>query len=100
PLTVTKEQVVTALKLIGLEFQDAEIETMLRGVNQAMGQYASLRKLDIPLDTEPAFSFRPGLPDRAGGTWAEYSMRWRRQKAVLAGGNDIPIDFEESPVPI
>ncbi|MFI5419071.1 MAG: hypothetical protein ACHQ2Y_09310 [Candidatus Lutacidiplasmatales archaeon] len=43
---------------------------------------------------------RPGLPDRAGGTWAEYSMRWRRQKAVLAGGNDIPIDFEESPVPI
>jgi Asp-tRNA(Asn)/Glu-tRNA(Gln) amidotransferase A subunit family amidase len=64
PLNVTKDQVTAALKLMGLEFQDAEIEMMLRGVNQAMGQYASLRKLDIPLDTEPAFSFHPGLPDR------------------------------------
>ena len=64
PLAVTKEQVAAALKLIGLEFQDAEIETMLRGVNQAMGQYANLRKLDVPLDTEPAFSFHPGLPGR------------------------------------
>jgi len=64
PLAVTKEQVAAALKLIGLEFQDAEIETMLRGVNQAMGQYANLRKLDVPLDTEPAFFFQPGLPGR------------------------------------
>ena len=64
PPTVTREQVATALKLIGLEFQDSEIDSMLRGVNQAVGQYDSLRKLDIPLDTEPAFSFHPGLPDR------------------------------------
>jgi Asp-tRNA(Asn)/Glu-tRNA(Gln) amidotransferase A subunit family amidase len=64
PLAVTKEQVAAALTLIGLTFQDAEIETMLRGVNQAMGQYANLRKLDIPLDTEPAFCFHPGIPGR------------------------------------
>jgi len=63
-MRVTKEQVVAALKLMGLEFQDAEIEPMLRGVNQALGQYESLRKVDIPLDTEPAFAFHPGLPDR------------------------------------
>ena len=49
---------------MGLEFQDAEMETMLRGVNQALGNYEALRKVDVPLDTEPAFSFRPGLPDR------------------------------------
>jgi Asp-tRNA(Asn)/Glu-tRNA(Gln) amidotransferase A subunit family amidase len=64
PLRVTKDQVAAGLKLLGLEFQDSEMESMLRGVNQALGNYESLRKLDIPLDTEPAFSFHPGLPDR------------------------------------
>ena len=64
PMRVTKEQVSAALKLMGLEFQDAEIETTLRGVNQALYNYESLRKADVPLDTEPAFAFHPGLPDR------------------------------------
>ncbi|HXK06729.1 MAG TPA: amidase [Verrucomicrobiae bacterium] len=64
PMRVTKDQVAAALKLLGLEFQDAEIDMMMRGVNQALYSYESLRKADVPLDTEPAFSFRPGLPDR------------------------------------
>ena len=64
PMRVTKDQVTGALKLLGLEFQDAEIDMMMRGVNQALYSYESLRKADVPLDTEPAFSFRPGLPDR------------------------------------
>jgi len=64
PMRVTKDQVAAALKLLGLEFQDSEMESMLRGVNQALGNYESLRKLDIPLDTEPAFCFHPGLPGR------------------------------------
>src|SRR4029077_20957430 len=64
PMRVTKEQVGGALKLMGLEFQDTEIDTMLRGVNTALFNYESLRKSDVPLDTEPAFAFHPGLPDR------------------------------------
>ena len=64
PMRVTKEQVSGALKLMGLEFQDSEIEMMLRGVNQALYSYEALRKADVPLDIEPAFSFHPGLPDR------------------------------------
>jgi Asp-tRNA(Asn)/Glu-tRNA(Gln) amidotransferase A subunit family amidase len=64
PMRITKEQVTGALKLLGLDFQDAEIDTMMRGVNQALFSYEALRKADVPLDTEPAFSFRPGLPDR------------------------------------
>jgi Asp-tRNA(Asn)/Glu-tRNA(Gln) amidotransferase A subunit family amidase len=63
-MRVTKEQVTGALKLMGLEFQDAEIDTMLRGVNQAVYSYESLRKADVPIDTEPSFAFHPGLPDR------------------------------------
>src|SRR4051794_26139762 len=64
PMRITKEQVIGALKLMGLEFQDAELDMMLRGVNSAIANYESLRKADVPIDTEPAFAFHPGLPDR------------------------------------
>ena len=64
PMRVTKDQVTGALKLLGLEFQDSEIDGMMRGVNQALSNYEALRKADIPLGTEPSFSFRPGLPGR------------------------------------
>ncbi len=60
---VTKEQLATALKVIGLEFDDAQLEMMLRGVSRALGDYEQLRKIEVPYDTEPAFSFHPGLPD-------------------------------------
>ncbi len=62
-LKVTKDQVAAALKLLGLEFT----EMMLPGVNRALAGYESLRKLEVPLDTEPAYSFHPGLPGRAPG---------------------------------
>src|ERR1035438_7712545 len=64
PLRVTKEQVQAALKLLGLEFQDAEIDMMLRSVDNALASYEAVRKIDVPYDTEPAFAFHPGLPGR------------------------------------
>jgi len=64
PMRIEKTQIEGALKLLGLDFQDAEIDTMMRGVNQALYTYESLRKAEVPLNTEPAFTFRPGLPDR------------------------------------
>jgi Asp-tRNA(Asn)/Glu-tRNA(Gln) amidotransferase A subunit family amidase len=67
PMRVTKEQVTGALKLMGLEFQDAEVDMMLGGVNRALSTYEALRKADVPMDTEPAFAFHPGLPDRQPG---------------------------------
>src|SRR5436309_6473133 len=57
PMRIEKGQVVGALKLLGLEFQDPEIDMMMRGVNSALGNYEALRKADVPIDTEPAFSF-------------------------------------------
>ena len=48
PMRITKEQVTGALKLLGLDFQDAEIDTMMRGVNQALFSYEALRKADVP----------------------------------------------------
>jgi Asp-tRNA(Asn)/Glu-tRNA(Gln) amidotransferase A subunit family amidase len=64
-MRVTKEEITGALKLMGLEFTDAEIDMMLRPVNTALGSYESLRKVEIGYGVEPAFHFQPGLPNRA-----------------------------------
>src|SRR2546425_9329901 len=64
PQRVTKEMLEQALKLIGLEFTEAQQAMMLPGVNRSLAQYESLRKIPIPLDTEPAFHFTPRLPGK------------------------------------
>ena len=64
PMRITREQVSAALVLLGLQFQDAEIDMMQRRVNQALGTYEALRKVDVPYGTEPAFVFVPGIADR------------------------------------
>lgn len=43
---------------------------MLSGVNRALGSYEALRKIEVPLDTEPAFHFRPSLPGKEPKTRA------------------------------
>jgi hypothetical protein len=85
PLRITKEQVSAALFLLGLEFQDAEIEMMQRRVNQALGNYESLRKVEVPYGTEPAFTFIPGIADRLPAKGAIHPplfepARWRRRR--------------------
>src|ERR1043165_2367322 len=64
PMRITKEQVTAGLALLGLQFQDAEIEMMLRRVNASLFNYETVRKIDVPLGVEPAFAFHPGLPNR------------------------------------
>ncbi len=61
---LSKEQVTAALAVIGLKFDDAQLDLMLPGVSRALGEYEKLRKIDVPLDTEPAYSFHPGLPGK------------------------------------
>ena len=53
-----------AEKIFGIDFGKAEDEAALRGVNTNLGNYEQLRALDIPLDTEPAITFRPYLPGK------------------------------------
>jgi Asp-tRNA(Asn)/Glu-tRNA(Gln) amidotransferase A subunit family amidase len=64
PMRVDKDQIVGALKLIGLEFNEGEIEMMLPHVNQALGSYEALRRVEIGYGVEPSFHFSPGLPNR------------------------------------
>jgi Asp-tRNA(Asn)/Glu-tRNA(Gln) amidotransferase A subunit family amidase len=52
-----------AEKLIGIELTDAQEAMALGGVNRNLDAYEANRKIDIPLDTEPAISFHP-MPAR------------------------------------
>jgi Asp-tRNA(Asn)/Glu-tRNA(Gln) amidotransferase A subunit family amidase len=62
PLRITKEMMHAAEKLIGIELTDAQETMALRGVNNNLDSYEVVRKLDVPLDTEPAIVFHPALP--------------------------------------
>src|SRR5689334_1447318 len=50
--------------LFGLDFTDAEEDMALRTANENLEAYEQLRKLDVPLDTEPALTFQPYLPGK------------------------------------
>src|SRR5215203_2233044 len=56
---ITKEMMHQAEKLIGIELTDAEEAMALGGVNRNLDAYETVRKIDIPLDTEPAIAFHP-----------------------------------------
>jgi Asp-tRNA(Asn)/Glu-tRNA(Gln) amidotransferase A subunit family amidase len=62
PARVTKEMLHGALQLIGLDFTEEQETMMLAGVNQALTGYEALRKIEVPLDTEPATRFYPTKP--------------------------------------
>src|SRR6476659_5262807 len=56
---ITKEMMHQAEKLIGIELTDAQEAMALSGVNRNLDAYETIRKIDIPLDTEPAIAFHP-----------------------------------------
>ena len=56
---ITKEILNEAEKLIGIELTDAQEAMALGGVNRNLDAYENVRKIDIPLDTEPAIAFHP-----------------------------------------
>src|ERR1044072_6921216 len=60
-MRITKEMMHNAEKLIGIELTDAQETMALRGVNSNLDSYEVVRKIDIPLDTEPAIVFHPAL---------------------------------------
>ncbi|HUS11646.1 MAG TPA: amidase [Pyrinomonadaceae bacterium] len=64
PLRVTKDMLKQAEKLIGIELTDAQEAIALQNVSTNLDRYETLRKIDVPLDTEPATLFHPGLPGR------------------------------------
>src|SRR5678816_1950886 len=56
---ITKEMMHTAEKLMGIELTDAQEAMALPSVNRNLDAYEANRKIDVPLDTEPAIAFHP-----------------------------------------
>jgi Asp-tRNA(Asn)/Glu-tRNA(Gln) amidotransferase A subunit family amidase len=61
----TREQLRQALSLAGLEFKDEQLDMMLPSVSRSANNYTGLRKIAVPLDTDPAFRFDPLLAGKA-----------------------------------
>src|SRR5688572_11631595 len=64
PLRVTKEMLRGAEQLFGIELTDAQKQMALQNVNSNLERYETLRKINVPLDTEPATLFHPALPGK------------------------------------
>src|SRR5882672_11064338 len=64
PLRVTKDMLRQAEKLIGIELSDAHEAMALPSANTNLDRYETLRKIEVPLDTEPATLFHPALPGK------------------------------------
>jgi Asp-tRNA(Asn)/Glu-tRNA(Gln) amidotransferase A subunit family amidase len=64
PGPITKDMLVDAEALAGLEFTDEEREMVLEGVNRNLRAYQNLRTVSIPNRVYPALIFDPVLPGR------------------------------------
>lgn len=62
---ISKATLECGEQLLGVNFSDADQEQALRGVNRNLDEFERLREIEIPLDTEPAVTFRPYLPGKA-----------------------------------
>ncbi|HEX7138761.1 MAG TPA: amidase [Vicinamibacterales bacterium] len=59
-----KDALKCAEQLHGVHFTEAEEEMALGPASRNLDAYEELRKLEIPMDTEPAITFRPYLPGK------------------------------------
>src|SRR6266536_522078 len=64
PQRITKEMLRQTEKLIGIELTDAQEAMALSGVNRNLENYETVRKIDVPLDTEPAIAFHPARANK------------------------------------
>src|SRR5437588_7026010 len=62
PTRVKKDDLKHAEKIIGIDLTDKQEEMALPGVNRNLDSFEAVRKIDVPLDTEPAIVFHPALP--------------------------------------
>jgi Asp-tRNA(Asn)/Glu-tRNA(Gln) amidotransferase A subunit family amidase len=94
-----KDVLKCAEQLDGLHFTDAEEELAAAGASRNLDSYEELRKLDVPLDTEPAMTFRPyrGQPRTAGLTPVAATKPARTPRLAMARTPPIhlPSNLEE-----
>jgi Asp-tRNA(Asn)/Glu-tRNA(Gln) amidotransferase A subunit family amidase len=84
-----------AEQLFGIELTDAQEQMALQNANTNLERYETLRKINIPLDTEPATLFHPALP---GKKFANKTTRFRLSKVEPPNFSSIE-ELAFAPVP-
>lgn len=64
PPRIDRLRLDAAESIFGVDFTEAEEQMALGSVNRNLQSFEELRKLNIPLGTEPAITFRPYLPGK------------------------------------
>src|SRR5688572_33144166 len=92
PQRIDKATLECAEKIIGIDFSDAEQQQALAGVNTSLANFERLRQFEIPLDTEPAITFRPYLPGRKPKPGATPNARIKITTAPAGGPRPGSVD--------
>src|ERR1041385_1135299 len=83
---VKKDDLKHAERIIGIDFNDKEEDMALPGVNRNLDNYDAVRKIDVPLDTEPAVVFHPELPG--------FHVKRARAKTKFRFGKNEPAQYK------
>src|ERR1043165_6249317 len=83
---VKKDDLKHAEKIIGIDFNDKQEEMALPGVNRNLDNYDVVRKINVPLDTEPAVVFHPELPG--------FHVKRAKLKTKFRFGRNEPAQFK------
>jgi Asp-tRNA(Asn)/Glu-tRNA(Gln) amidotransferase A subunit family amidase len=91
-----KDALKCAEQIDGLQFTDAEEDMALGGASRNLDSYEEIRKLNIPLDTEPAITFRPYLPGKqpAGRSTRNAKLAIARPRRVQVTSSIEDLAFE------
>ncbi|RMF55231.1 MAG: amidase, partial [Calditrichaeota bacterium] len=87
--SITKEMVANAEKLIGLEFTEAERDSMLEGLTELRDNYQALREIELDNSVMPSLLFNP-IPAGATFDKTRRTPRWSNPGKVT-----MPTNIEE-----
>jgi len=87
--SITKNDLVFAERLIGMEFTDAKRDSMLEGINTNLDNYLSLREYSLPNSVVPALQFNP-IPVGAEFEQTQYPIKFSPISKIIR-----PDDLEE-----
>src|SRR5260221_240125 len=62
PARITKEMLRMAASVAGVQFTEAQFERMLQGVNDNLGKYEEIRKVELDNSVAPPLYFNPIVP--------------------------------------
>lgn len=89
PLTITRDMIASAERIIGLEFSDAKRDSMIDGLQEQLGNYNNLRTVPLANSVMPSVLFNP-IP--AG---FNFESEKRSIKLSKAAGVNMPANMDD-----